>query len=87
MIKMELSEKKIKKHNITRTIHLSLLVSLKYFSLSQHIFFFFTPECRFPEEKTRDFFVERYIWRKGPKGGKKRVVSGKLDVLSMKTLM
>ena len=33
MIKMELSEKKIKKHNITRTIHLSLLVSLKYFSL------------------------------------------------------
>ena len=87
MIKMEKSEKKIKKHNITRTIHLSLLVSLKYFPYSNRFFSSLHPNVGFQRKKRVIFFVERYIWRKGPKGGKKRVVSGKLDVLSMKTLM
>ena len=57
IIKMELSEKKLKTQNITQTIYLSLLVSLNFFPRATDLFFF-TTERRFPE-KTREFSFSR----------------------------
>ena len=70
MIKMEKSEKKIKKHNITRTIHLSLLVSLKYFPYSNRFFSSLHPNVGFQRKKRVIFLWKGIFGEKARKEAK-----------------
>ena len=82
IIKMELSEKKLKTQNITQTIYLSLLVSLNFFFLEHQICSFLLPNVGFLKKRVSSVLVDRksqcscgpiYLekWVKGEKVGKK----------------